>query len=70
DVWNNVSAIQKAFIIGGGAVILKRYITDINRSEIGHKYPLEFFPANESVWMIVQSYMKILKFYLAQKQSV
>ncbi|WP_438770078.1 Alp7A family actin-like protein [Brevibacillus sp. JB24b] len=66
--WNNVPNTRKAHLIGGGSIILESYIKAENERD--KKYPLYFFDAETSIWMIVKSYMHILKLYLKQKQSV
>lgn len=65
NIWNNVPSARRAYLIGGGSIILEKYIKALNEEK--RNFPLHFFDAKTSVWMIVQSYMKILKFYLAQK---
>lgn len=65
ELWRNVPDIRLAYQIGGGSVVLKPYLTDINQSD--KNYPLRFVSPDESVWMIARAYFKILMMYADSK---
>lgn len=66
-LWGKVPGIRVAYQIGGGALILKPYIEEINKKQ--KDYPLRFVEAKDSVWMIARAYFKLLNFHLSQKVS-
>jgi len=57
--WSAVPSSYVAFLIGGGSVVLKDYIEQINKAE--KKLPLRYLSKEQSIWIIAESYMKILK---------
>ncbi|MBE7901107.1 ParM/StbA family protein (plasmid) [Paenibacillus polymyxa] len=65
EVWRQVPDTRLAYQIGGGAVVLKNALTEINNKE--NQYPFRFVSAKESVWMIARAYFKILLMYLDEK---
>lgn len=65
ELWRNVPDIRLAYQIGGGSVVLKPYVTEINQAD--KNYPLRFVSAEESVWMIARAYFKILMMYADSK---
>ncbi|MGH0789845.1 ParM/StbA family protein [Bacillus cereus] len=65
-VWDKVPSIRASYQIGGGALILKDALIEINNTN--HKFALRFIDsADDSVWMIARAYYKILSTYCAQK---
>jgi plasmid segregation protein ParM len=65
DMWRNVPGIRFAYQIGGGSLVLKPYLTEINQAD--NNYPLRFVSEEDSVWMIAKAYYKILLMYLQNK---
>lgn len=65
DIWRNVPNLRAAYNIGGGALVLKPYLVELNREE--SNFPLEFASPNEGVWMIARAYFKILLMYCKKK---
>jgi plasmid segregation protein ParM len=65
DMWRNVPEIRFAYQIGGGSLVLKPYLTEINQAD--YNYPLRFVSEEDSVWMIAKAYYKILLMYLQNK---
>jgi plasmid segregation protein ParM len=65
DMWRNVPGIRFAYQIGGGSLVLKPYLTEINQADFN--YPLRFVSEEDSVWMIAKAYYKILLMYLQNK---
>ncbi|MCQ6281101.1 ParM/StbA family protein [Bacillus sp. EB600] len=65
DMWRNVPEIRFAYQIGGGSLVLKPYLTEINQAD--NNYPLRFVSEEDSVWMIAKAYYKILLMYLQNK---
>ncbi len=65
DLWRNVPDIRMAYQIGGGSLVLKPYLTEINQDD--KNYPLRFVSESDSVWMIARAYFKILLMYLQSK---
>lgn len=65
EVWNRVPSIRTAVLIGGGSVILRPYLEQINLQ--ADQLPLRFLGVHESIWMISNAYFKLLALYLAQK---
>ncbi|GAB6483179.1 ParM/StbA family protein [Bacillus tropicus] len=65
-VWEQVPSIRTAYLIGGGALILKDYINAINEEK--HKFALRYIDnADDSIWMIARAYFKILSTWCATK---
>ncbi|WP_141505074.1 ParM/StbA family protein [Paenibacillus luteus] len=63
-IWGKVPRIQVAYLIGGGSSILKDYIIKLNEND--RKYIIKFEEKPEdSIWMIVRAYHKLLKIYLS-----
>lgn len=68
-MWAKVPRIQVACLIGGGSSLLKEYITKLNEND--RKYIMRFEESPEdSIWMIVRAYHKLLTFYLTQNGIV
>ncbi|MFD1674864.1 hypothetical protein [Alicyclobacillus fodiniaquatilis] len=67
NLWTKVSSIQYAFLIGGGSLLLKPYIEELNKKQKG--YPLRFVDSRDSVWMIARAYFKLLNFHMSQQGS-
>ncbi|MBK5463442.1 ParM/StbA family protein [Peribacillus sp. TH27] len=65
DMWRNVPDIRLAYQIGGGSLVLKPYLSELNQSE--KNYPLRFVSEDDSIWMITRAYFKILLMYLQSK---
>lgn len=65
DLWRNVPDIRMAYQIGGGSLVLKPYLTEINQAD--KNYPLRFVTESDSIWMIARAYYKILLMYLQSK---
>ncbi|ASV70142.1 MULTISPECIES: ParM/StbA family protein [Cytobacillus] len=65
EMWRNVPEIRLSYQIGGGSLVLKPYLLEINQSETN--FPLRFVTADDSVWMIARAYYKILLMYLQSK---
>ncbi|WP_426981359.1 ParM/StbA family protein [Bacillus pseudomycoides] len=66
-VWDKVPSIRTAYLIGGGALILKDYINAINEEK--HKFALRYIDnADDSIWMIARAYYKILSTWCATKR--
>lgn len=65
DMWRNVPDIRMAYQIGGGSLVLKPYLTEINQAD--KNYPLRFVSESDSIWMIARAYFKILLMYLQSK---
>ncbi|WP_256242064.1 ParM/StbA family protein [Bacillus sp. V3B] len=65
DMWRNVPDIRMAYQIGGGSLVLKPYLTEINQAD--KNYPLRFVSESDSIWMIARAYFKILLMYLQTK---
>lgn len=66
-LWNRAPFIRVAYLIGGGAVILKPYLEKLNQAQ--DRFPLRFVESRESVWMIARAYYKLLEIYLAQQNG-
>lgn len=64
-IWLQVPDIRVAYLIGGGALVLKPYIEELNAKE--EKYPMRFVSHKESIWIIARAYYKLLIIYLNQK---
>ena len=60
-----VPSIRYSYLIGGGALIIKPYIEQLN--EKGNQYPLRFLSQKESVWIIARAYFKLLLIYMNEK---
>ncbi|MCI0184623.1 ParM/StbA family protein [Sulfoacidibacillus ferrooxidans] len=59
-MWKKVSDLELVFQIGGGSALIRPYLTTVNENS-RHVYPLRWQEsADESIWMIVESYWKIL----------
>ncbi len=58
-MWERVPRIRVSYQIGGGAILLKEYIEEINNSSKGKGYPLRFVNAEDSLWMIARAYYKL-----------
>ncbi len=56
-LWSAVPEIQYAFLIGGGSILLREYLEQINHNE--DNYPLRFLESNESIWAIANAYYKL-----------
>ncbi|MRX56575.1 hypothetical protein GJU41_21745 [Bacillus idriensis] len=65
DMWRNEPNIRLAYQIGGGSLVLKPYLTELNSSD--KNYPLRFLSKEDSVWIIARAYFKILLMYLQSK---
>ncbi|MFJ7747507.1 hypothetical protein [Peribacillus sp. NPDC097295] len=65
DMWRNVPDIRLAYQIGGGSLVLKPYLSEMNQSD--KNYPLRFVSEDDSIWMITRAYFKILLMYLQSK---
>ena len=65
SIWRNVPGIRKAYNIGGGSAVLKKYLIDINKEDA--KFPFEFPKIEDSIWMIARAYFKILTLYCQKK---
>jgi plasmid segregation protein ParM len=65
DMWRNVPDIRLAYQIGGGSLVLKPYLTELNQAD--KNYPLRFASEDDSIWMIARAYFKILLMYLQSK---
>ena len=65
DMWRNVPDIRLSYQIGGGSLVLKPYLTEINHAD--KNYPLRFVSEDDSIWMIARAYFKILLMYLQSK---
>lgn len=65
DLWRNVPDIRLAYQIGGGSLVLKKYLTEINQND--KNYPLRFVKQDDSIWMIARAYFKILLMYIQSK---
>jgi len=76
--WQAVPALRRCYVIGGGALLLKSYIEEINQAR--NAYPLYFLEDDieienngktvkykKSVWIIAQSYYILLHMYAAAK---
>lgn len=59
-MFQKVSDLELVYQIGGGSALIRPYLTNINENS-GHTYPLRWQEsADESIWMIVESYWKML----------
>jgi plasmid segregation protein ParM len=59
-MWKKVSDLELVFQIGGGSALIRPYLTAVNENS-KHVYPLRWQElAEESIWMIVESYWKML----------
>ncbi|MFX4303717.1 hypothetical protein ACOJUR_15855 [Alicyclobacillus tolerans] len=56
-LWTRIPEIRFAYLIGGGAVLLKDYLETLNRDS--ENYPLRFLEAEQSVWSIANAYYKL-----------
>jgi plasmid segregation protein ParM len=65
DMWRNVPDTRLAYQIGGGSLVLKPYLSELNQAE--KNYPLRFVSEDDSIWMITRAYFKILLMYLQSK---
>lgn len=65
DFWRNVPDIRLSYQIGGGSLVLKKYLAEINQND--KNYPLRFVKQDDSIWMIARAYFKILLMYLQSK---
>ncbi|MBL4952168.1 ParM/StbA family protein [Neobacillus sp. YIM B02564] len=65
-LWGRVRSIRRAYLIGGGALILRPYIEKINQEQ--DELPLYFIDSDDSIWMIARAYFKLLEMYLEQKE--
>ncbi|MBM7645473.1 plasmid segregation protein ParM [Scopulibacillus daqui] len=67
NVWQKNSQTEIAYFIGGGSIILKDYIKNLNNSLDG--YNIDFFEdEKESIWMMANAYYKLITEYI-QKQK-
>ncbi|NPC90844.1 ParM/StbA family protein [Bacillus sp. WMMC1349] len=66
SIWRNVPDIRKAYNIGGGSVVLKNYLIELNKEDA--KFPFEFPKVDNSIWMIARAYYKILTIYCQSKE--
>ncbi|MFE8701010.1 hypothetical protein ACFYKX_10310 [Cytobacillus sp. FJAT-54145] len=64
-MWNEVPSIQLAYCIGGGSLVLRSQLEEIN--DKSHQYPLRFIEGEDSVWMIARAYHKVLHAVLGEK---
>ena len=64
-VWDRVPAVRYSYQIGGGSLILRPYLKEINERE--HKFALRFLKKEESIWMIARAYLKILMVWSANQ---
>ncbi|MFB4165622.1 hypothetical protein ACE1TI_17940 [Alteribacillus sp. JSM 102045] len=65
DLWRNVPDIRYSYQIGGGALVLKEHLNEINRNDMD--FPLRFISEEDSIWMIAKAYFKILLMYIEAK---
>ena len=65
NIWRNVPDIRLAYQIGGGALVLRPYLTRLNQAD--KNYPLRFVSKEDSIWMISRAYFKILLMYCDSK---
>lgn len=59
SIWQLSPGIEYCYVTGGGALILKSYLTAINNEN--RKYNLRFLNEMDSVWAIARAYTKMLK---------
>lgn len=67
ETWSKMPNAKRAYIIGGGAIALKEYISDINKRK--RNYPFQYVEHNKSIWMIAESYFTILNLHLQRSKS-
>lgn len=65
NMWHNVPEIRLSYQIGGGSLILRPYLTELNQQD--KNYPLRFVSKEDSIWMIARAYFKILLMYCNSK---
>lgn len=65
DIWRNVPETRLAYQIGGGSLVLRPYLSEINQQE--KNYPLRFVSEEDSIWMIGRAFFKILLMYCDSK---
>lgn len=65
NIWRNVPDIRLAYQIGGGSLVLRPYLTQLNQND--KNYPLRFVSKEDSIWMIARAYFKILLMYCDSK---
>lgn len=66
-MWARVPQIQRAYLIGGGSLILKPYLKELNAAT--NQFPLYFADQEESIWTIARSYAKLLMVALTQAEA-
>ncbi|MFC7394669.1 hypothetical protein [Scopulibacillus cellulosilyticus] len=68
NVWQRNSQTEIAYFIGGGSIILKDYIKNLNNSLDG--YNIDFFEdEKESIWMMANAYYKLISEYIQKQQK-
>jgi plasmid segregation protein ParM len=67
SVWEKAPEVEKSIQIGGGAMILREYMEELNKEK---QYPLVFIETqneDEAMWMIARAYWKALQLYVKHK---
>ncbi|MFD1928336.1 hypothetical protein ACFSFY_09710 [Sporosarcina siberiensis] len=69
NVWARNSQSEICYFIGGGSIVLKDYLKTLNNSLDG--YNIDFFEdEKESVWMMANSYYKLISDFARKNQKV
>lgn len=58
DLWELVPNIRIAMMLGGGSLLLKNHITQINQEK--YQFSFKFLSEEESIWAIVNAYYDIM----------
>ncbi|SOB90391.1 plasmid segregation protein ParM [Ureibacillus xyleni] len=66
EKWLEYPTVQSAYLVGGGASILREYIEKVLQSE-RKEMPLKFLDTHNSIWSNVYSYDKILDVALSNQ---
>ncbi|MFC0560773.1 ParM/StbA family protein [Halalkalibacter alkalisediminis] len=68
SVWEKAPEVEKSIQIGGGAMILREYMEELNKEK---QYPILFIDTTdddeEAIWMIARAYWKALQLYVKHK---
>jgi plasmid segregation protein ParM len=68
NVWAKNSQTEICYFVGGGSIILKEYIKNINNSLDG--YNIDFFEdEKESIWMMANAYYKLIKDFIRKTEK-
>lgn len=66
-MWDENSEIRYCYVIGGGAVLIRKYLEAINQQD--RNYVIRFVDPEISAWLNARGFFKTMQVYLAQKVS-